>query len=93
MADAFAAVAHDGVHRVVRASRALGLDRMDTTVGPFAVEVVEGLQTLRFRLDDATTDTCEATSLALDLRWDGAERPTEEPGHRDRDGLFEYMFL
>src|SRR6266508_731634 len=53
VADAFAVVVHDGVHRVVRSSRALGLDRMDTTVGPFAVTVVEGLQELQFRLDPA----------------------------------------
>jgi hypothetical protein len=87
VADAFAAVVHDGVHRVVRSSRALGLDRMDTAVGPFTVEVIEGLQTLRFALADAETDTGEATSLAFDLRWDGAQRPIEEPRHLDRDAL------
>jgi hypothetical protein len=87
VADAFAVVVHDGVHRVVRASRALGLDRMDTTVGPFAVEVIEGLETLRFRLADAETDTGDATSLALDLTWTGAQRPVEEPRHLDRDAV------
>jgi hypothetical protein len=85
--DAFAVVVHGGVHRVVRASRALGLDRMDTTVGPFSIEVVEGLQKLRFRLDDATTDTGDPTTLALDLTWDGAQHPIEEPRHTDRDAV------
>jgi hypothetical protein len=91
VADAFALVVHDGVHRVVRASRALGVDRMDTTVGPFTVEVIEGLQTLRFALDEATTTDGEgdgeATSLAFDLRWDGAQAPIEEPRHVDRDAV------
>lgn len=85
--DAFAVVVHGGVHRVVRASRPLGLDRMDTTVGPFTIEVIEGLQRLRFRLDDTVTDTGEATTLAFDLMWDGAEQPIEEPRHTDRDAV------
>ena len=87
VADAFAVVLHDGVHRVVRASRALGVDRMDTTVGPFTIEVIEGLQTLRFALDDAGTDTGEPTSLAFDLTWEGAQHPIEEPRHTDRDAV------
>jgi hypothetical protein len=87
VADAFAVVVHDGVHRVVRASRALGLDRMDTTVGPFAIEVIEGLERLRFRLDDTETDTGDPASLAFDLTWQGAERPIEEPRHTDRDAV------
>jgi hypothetical protein len=87
VADAFAVVSQGDAHRVVRASRGLGLDRMDTTVGPFSVEVVEGLQKLRFRLDDATTDTGQDTSLAFDLTWDGSEHPIEEPRHRDRDAV------
>lgn len=86
--DAFAVVVHDGVHRVVRASRVLGLDRMDTSVGPFSITVVRGLEELCFRLDDAfTTDTGDETSLAFDLTWHGAQRPIEEPRHTDRDAV------
>jgi hypothetical protein len=85
--DAFAVVVHGGIHRVVRASRPLGLDRMNTTVGPFSVEVIEGLQRLRFRLDDAATDTGDPTTLAFDLAWDGAQHPIEEPRHTDRDAV------
>ncbi|HEY8543390.1 MAG TPA: hypothetical protein VIL36_00005, partial [Acidimicrobiales bacterium] len=85
VADAFAVVVHDGVHRVVRASRALGLDRMDTTVGPFSVAVIQGLQELRCRLDAA--DTGDATTLAFDLTWTGAQHPIEEPPHRVRDAV------
>jgi hypothetical protein len=86
-ADAYAVIVHRGIHRVVRASRPLGLDRMDTTVGPFSIDVVEGLQTLRFRLDEAATDTGETTSLSFDLTWEGAEAPIEEPRHTDRDAV------
>jgi hypothetical protein len=45
--DAFAVVLRDGVQRVVRASRELGNDRMDTRVGPLRIEVIEGLRKLR----------------------------------------------
>ena len=41
--DAFACVCSNGKQRVLRASKELG-DRMDTTVGPFRVEVIEPLQ-------------------------------------------------
>jgi hypothetical protein len=87
VADAFAVVVHDGVHRVVRASRALGLDRMDTTVGPFSVDVVRGLEELQVRLDGAVADTGDPTSLSFDLTWNGAQHPIEEPRHRDRDAV------
>ena len=40
-ADAFISVLAGDEHRVVRSSRVLGGDRMDTTVGPIRVEVVE----------------------------------------------------
>ena len=43
--DAFAVVRRGPRHRVVRASRELG-DRMDTTVGPFRVDVLEPLRRL-----------------------------------------------
>src|SRR5258706_6678366 len=48
--DAFACVNRRGRHHVVRASRVLE-DRMDTTVGPFRVEVIEGLKRVRFVLE------------------------------------------
>jgi len=53
------------LHHVVRASRALGNDRMDTRVGPIRVEVLEGLKRLRV--------VCEPNEwgLAMDLTWEG----------------------
>ncbi|MDA8274456.1 MAG: hypothetical protein M0029_03645 [Actinomycetota bacterium] len=47
VADAFVSVLRGGDHRVVRSSRVLGVDRMDTSVGPIRVEVDEGLRRLR----------------------------------------------
>ena len=45
--DAFVAISHGTTQYVVRASRELGSDRLDTRVGPFRVEIVEGLKKLR----------------------------------------------
>lgn len=80
--DAFVAVLHDGVHRVVRTSRVLGTDRADTTVGPIRVEVLEGLRRLRL--------VAEARDLGIecDLTFDGTVHPHEEPQQviRGEDG-------
>jgi hypothetical protein len=72
--DAFAVAARGGRHRVVRASRALG-DRMDTSVGPFHIEVLEPLRKLRFRLDETEH------GIAFDLVWEGAMPAWQEPRH------------
>src|SRR4026209_1525291 len=72
--DAFACVRRGDQHHVVRASRELG-DRMDTTVGPFRVEVIEGLRRVRVILEPSEH------SLAFDLTWEGAIPAFEEPRH------------
>jgi hypothetical protein len=74
--DAFACVRHGDTHRVVRASRELLADRMDTGVGPFRVEVLEGLKRLR-----VTLDPTPAHGLSFDLTWEGAIPATLEPRH------------
>jgi hypothetical protein len=70
--DAFAVVRRGTQHRVVRASRELG-DRADTTVGPFRVEVLEGLRRLRFVLEP------NEHGIEADLRFEGAMPAFEEP--------------
>ena len=56
----------------MRASRPLGVNRLDTTVGPLRVEVIEGLKKVRF--------VCEETDgFALDVTWEGAVPAYEEP--------------
>jgi hypothetical protein len=71
--DAFVTVSVADKHYCVRASRQLGIDRLDTNVGPFGVEVIEGLQTLRV--------TCEPNEwdLDFDLTWNGFVPALEEP--------------
>jgi len=77
--DAFASVRRGAAHRVVRASRELGLDRLDTSVGPFRVEVIEGLRTLRCTLD------APEYGLSYDLTWEGYVPAIQEPPHIDRN--------
>jgi hypothetical protein len=72
--DAFAVVRRGPLHRVVRASRVLG-DRMDTTVGPFRVEVVEPLRKLRVQLGKTEH------GLSFDLLWEGSIPAIQEPRH------------
>ncbi len=72
--DAFAVVRRGSRHRVVRASRELG-DRMDTTVGPFRVEVIEPLVKVRFVLEP------NEHGISFDLVWTGAIPAFEEPRH------------
>jgi hypothetical protein len=73
--DAFALARHGTAHRVVRASRELGTDRMDTSVGPFRVEVIEGLRRLRVVLEPT------GHGLEFDLTFEGAIPAQAEPRH------------
>ena len=77
--DAFALVRRGDEHRVVRASRELGLDRLDTSVGPFRIEVIEGLKTLRCTLD------APDHGISYDLTWTGYVPAFQEPPHVDRN--------
>jgi hypothetical protein len=77
VADAFVVVSDGRVHKVVRASRELA-DRADTSVGPFRIEVVEGLRRLRVVLEPNEWD------LDFDLIWDGFDQAHLEPRHIDR---------
>jgi hypothetical protein len=76
--DAFALFRRGSTHRVVRASRELGADRMDTRVGPFRIEVIEGLRRLRVVLDETEH------GLSFDITWDGSIPPQVEPQHHIR---------
>ncbi|MEH6550488.1 MAG: hypothetical protein V7711_02330 [Pseudomonadales bacterium] len=71
--DCFAVVRRGDQHHVVRASRELG-DRMDTSVGPFRLEVIKGLEKLRFTLDESPDNP-----IAFDLTWEGAIPAHLEP--------------
>lgn len=71
--DAFVCVVYKGKQHVVRCSRELGHDRMDTSVGPFLVEIVEPLQKIRIVCDD------NEHAIAFDLEFDGTAPAFEEP--------------
>ena len=73
--DGFALLRQGGRHQVVRASRELGADRMDTSVGPLRVEVIEGLKTLRVILEP------NEFGLDFDLTWEGTIPAQLEPRH------------
>jgi hypothetical protein len=72
-ADAFVSVSHGDTLYVVRASRELGSDRMNSRIGPFRVEIVEALRKVRV--------VCEPNEwgLAFDLCFDGSVPVVEEP--------------
>ncbi len=73
--DAFAVATRNGIHRVVRASRELGDDRMDTSVGPIRIEILEGLKRLRVIIEPNDHE------IELDVTWEGAIPAYEEPRH------------
>ncbi len=72
--DSFLLVADATTHNVIRASRALTTDRMDTTCGPMRIEVIEPLDVVRV--------VCEETEhgIACDMTWRGTIPAHEEPG-------------
>jgi hypothetical protein len=65
---------------VVRASDALGDDRMTQSVGPIRIEVVKPLETLRLVCDDT------GRGLACDLTFRASSPAHDEPRHVTRTG-------
>ncbi len=78
VADAFVSVLWGDDHRVVRASRTLGADRIDASVGPIRVEVEKGLERLRVVLEPNEWD------LELDAVYEGFCEAHLESRHFDR---------
>jgi hypothetical protein len=63
----------DGVQHNLRVSRVLGMERMDTAVGPLKVEVVEPLKSLRISV--ARNDYGITADLTFRLRAPAIEEP------------------
>jgi hypothetical protein len=78
VADAFAVVRRGGEQLAVHASRELGTDRTDTSVGPFRIEVIEGLRRLRVLLEP------NEWGLDFDLTFTGSVPAHAEPRHQLR---------
>ncbi|NHV25876.1 hypothetical protein [Burkholderia sp. D-99] len=76
---------YQGVQHNVRVSRHLGMERMDTRVGPLAVDVIEPLQSLRIRLDE------NDHGIRADIIFRGRARVVEEPRFLRRIGPRTYM--
>jgi hypothetical protein len=76
--DAYATLRTGDVLHAVRASDALGEDRMRLAVGPLRIEVEEPLRRLRLR--------CEDDSLSYDLTWTASFPALWEPHHLQRRG-------
>lgn len=88
--DASFCVIHKGVQHNLHASRALGMERMDTSVGPITIEVVEPLKTLRVHVDDPER------GIAAELTFQARCMPYKEPRFTFRQGprtLFDYTRL
>ena len=78
--DAAFSVIRDGVQHNLRASKLLAMERMDTSVGPIAVAVIEPLRKLRVRVAD------NEHGIAADLVFTARARPVEEPRFTFRQG-------
>jgi hypothetical protein len=76
--DAYATLRVGDTLHAVRASDALGEDRMRLAVGPLRIEVGEPLRRLRL--------TCEDDSLSYDLTWTADFPALWEPHHLQRRG-------
>ncbi|MBI3676867.1 MAG: hypothetical protein HY243_09665 [Proteobacteria bacterium] len=88
--DAAISVIADGVQHNLRASRLLKMERMDTTVGPIAVEVIEPLKRLRVRVSD------NEHGIKADILFKARARAVEEPRFTYRQGprtLLDYTRL
>jgi len=79
VADAHLSIIRDGVQRCLHASRILGLERMELSVGPIRIEVLEPLQTLKVTVE-------RAEGLAAELVFEGRSFPIEEPRFVKRNG-------
>jgi hypothetical protein len=78
--DGFVTLRIGGRQLVVRASDALGVDRMTQAVGPLRIEVVEPLEKLRLVCQDT------GLGLACDLTFRASSPAHDEPRHITRSG-------
>ena len=78
--DAYACVRRGDRHVAVRASDALGDDRMVQEVGPFRTEVIEPLRGIRVVCDG------DEHGVGFDLTFEATAPPIEEPHHVQRAG-------
>lgn len=76
--DAFVACMYEGEQHTIRASRLLGSDRLNTSVGPLTVTVLEGLRRMR------VTCTPNEWGIEFDLIFESVVPALEERATRAR---------
>ncbi len=79
VADAHFSVLRDGTQHCLHASRILNMERMELSVGPIRIEVIEPLRTLRVIVEDHE-------GLSADLIFEGRSGPVQEPRFTRRQG-------
>jgi hypothetical protein len=85
IADAAFVVVRDGVEVALHASRCLEMERMNLSVGPIAIDVLEPLRELRVRVD------APEQRVAADITFTGRCGPIEEPRFMRRIGPRTFM--
>lgn len=73
IADASFCIVRDGVQTALHGSRWLGMERMDISVGPIAIEVLEPLQRLKLKVD------APEQGIKAEIIFEGRTFPIEEP--------------
>ena len=80
VADASFCVVRDGVEVNLHASRWLNMERMDLTVGPVRIEILEPLQRLKLTVD------APSEGVRAEIVFEGRSPPIEEPRFTRRQG-------
>ena len=83
--DAAFSMIHEGVQRNLHASKIMHMERMDTTVGPIGIEVIEPLKRLRVRVSN------NEYGIEADITFTARARPVEEPRFTYRIGPSTFM--
>ena len=79
IADAHFSVLCDNTQHCLHASRLLGMERMELTVGPIRIEVIEPLVKIRLIID-------QHEGIAADLTFEARSAPLQEPRFTRRNG-------
>jgi hypothetical protein len=79
--DAYAVVRRGNLQHVIRASDALDDERLNLSVGPYRVEVVDPLNEIRLVCD------ADSAGIGFDLTWRGSFPAVDESRHIMRTGI------
>jgi hypothetical protein len=86
IADAHFSVLRNGVQHCLHTSRLLAMERMELSVGPISIEVLEPLHTIRIIVADQD-------GISANLVFEGRAAPVQEPRFSRRQGPRMFMDL